>query len=99
MESSGTNQTEQNNGAAVAGASGAAMSPFAPVDTPALDPMTMNMGAGGAAGSADKVEGVATEAKPAEVPTDVKGAEEGRLMKAWRSRRRRNRQRRMRRRQ
>ncbi len=77
MESSGTNQTEQNNGAAVAGASGAAMSPFAPVDTPALDPMTMNMGAGGAAGSADKVEGVATEAKPAEVPTDVKGAEEG----------------------
>ncbi len=45
MESSGTNQTDQNNAAA------AVTSPFAPVDTPALDPMTMNMGAGSAEGA------------------------------------------------
>ena len=56
MESSGTNQTDQNNATA-------ATSPFAPVDTPALDPMTMNMGAG-STGAQNGATGAAEATKP-----------------------------------
>lgn len=63
MESSGTNQTDQNNAAA-------ATSPFAPVDTPALDPMTMNMGTGSTA-----VQNGATGAAEATKPEAAKNEE------------------------
>ena len=63
MESSGTNQTDQNNVTA-------ATSPFAPVDTPALDPMTMNMGAGSTA-----VQNGATGAAEATKPEAAKNEE------------------------
>ena len=63
MESSGTNQTDQNNATA-------ATSPFAPVDTPALDPMTMNMGAGSTA-----VQNGATGAAEAAKPEAAKNEE------------------------
>ncbi len=73
MESSGTNQTDQNNVAA-------ATSPFAPVDTPALDPMTMNMGTGSTAvqnGATGAAEAAKPEAAKSEEAAAVAGAGTG----------------------
>ncbi len=73
MESSGTNQTDQNNVTA-------ATSPFAPVDTPALDPMTMNMGAGSTAvqnGATGAAEAAKPEAAKNEEAAAVAGAGTG----------------------
>lgn len=82
MESSGTNQTDQTNAAGVAG-NEAMMSPFAPVDTPALDPMTMNLGASEADSAAEAAAKAAAEsAAEAKAPEGAAGGTEAKTAEA-----------------
>jgi len=76
MESSGTNQTDQTNAAGVA-ENETVTSPFAPVDTPALDPMTMNLGASEAEGAAEAAAKAAAElVAEAKAPEGAAGSAE-----------------------
>lgn len=82
MESSGTNQTDQTN-AAGAAENETVTSPFAPVDTPALDPMTMNLGASEAAGAAEAAAKAAAElVAEAKAPEGAAGSAETKAAEA-----------------